>query len=254
MSLEFIDRSFSYTNLIKIFLLFGLGSIAGGFYYCLAMRIARGEDWKRGRSCCDMCGHILVPSDLIAVVSFLLLKGRCRYCGRKLSYRCLMTELFLGVVYVLTYLCFQRIDLNVLCLLNLFGLFLGLSLIDIETYIIPNGFIVTGIANRFFNPMFWLDHKYVLHRVFEALFLAGIICLLAWIMNKTSKKENLGGGDIKLIFVIGLYTGFYCGVWVLLVSSLIGSIYTLCTKKRRIPFGPFLSISAAIVLLYQGLI
>ena len=102
--------------------------------------------------------------------------------------------------------------------------------------------------------MFCLNLRYAIWRTVEAFLLAGMVYLLAWLMNKINKKENFGGGDIKLIFVIGLYTGFYYGVWVLLGSCLMGLIYIFCTKKRRIPFGPFLSVSAMFVLLYQGLI
>lgn len=254
MGWEYIDISFSRTSLSRILLLFCLGFAAGSFYQHVAMRIVNGKSWIKGRSRCDICGHTLAPRDLIPVVSFLLLRGRCRYCETKLSYRYLLTELLLGFVYVLTYLRFLKIDLNVLCLLNMFGLFLGLSLVDLELCIIPDGFIAAGIVNRFIDPLFWSDLRYCLYKTFGAFLIAGMVYLLTWMMNKINKKENFGGGDIKLIFVIGLYTGFYYGVWVLLGSSLIGLIYIFCTKERRIPFGPFLSVSTMIILLYRGLI
>ena len=144
MTSEFIDKLLSYSNLYKIFLLFFLGSIAGSFYHCAAMRILNGEDWKKGRSHCDLCGHVLTARDLIPIISFLLLKGRCRYCREKLSFKYLLIEVFLGFIYVLTYLCFQSINISLFCLLNLFGLLLGLSLVDLESYIIPDGFIMMG--------------------------------------------------------------------------------------------------------------
>ena len=254
MTSEFIDKLLSYSNLYKIFLLFFLGSIAGSFYHCAAMRILNGEDWKKGRSHCDLCGHVLTARDLIPIISFLLLKGRCRYCRGKLSYKYLLIELLLGFIYVSTYLRFQRINISLFCLLNFFGLLVGLSLVDLESYIIPDGLIVMGVINRFIDPMICLNLRYGVWRIFEALLLTGMVYLLAWLMNRINKKENFGGGDIKLIFVIGLYTGFYYGVWVLLGSCLMGLIYIFCTKKRRIPFGPFLSVSAMLVLLYRGLI
>ena len=254
MNWEFINKSFSYSDLIKIFLLFGLGSIAGSFYHCMAMRIINGEDWKKGRSHCDLCGHVLSPKDLIPIFSFLLLKGRCRYCRGKLSFKYLLIELLLGLIYVLTYLCFQRINISLFCILNLFGLLLGLSLIDLESYIIPDGFIMMGVINWFIGAMVCLNLRYVIWRIIEAFLLAEMVYLLVWLMNIIDKKENFGGGDIKLIFVIGLYTGFYYGIWVLLWSCLTGLVYALHVKKRRIPFGPFLSVSAMLVLLYRGLI
>lgn len=254
MNWDHINKSYSYTNLISIILLFCLGSIAGSFYHCIAMRIINGEDWKSGRSHCDLCGHVLTVGDLIPIISFLLLKGRCRYCRGKLSYKYLLIELLLGFIYVLTYLYFQRINISLFCLLNFFGLLVGLSLVDLESYIIPDGFIVVGVINRFIDPTIYLNLIYGICRVFEAFQLAGMVYLFAWLMNKINKKENFGGGDIKLIFVIGLYTGFYYGVWVLLGSCLIGLVYALHVKKRRIPFGPFLSVSAMFVLLYRGLI
>ena len=254
MGWEYIDISFSHASLSRILLLFCLGFAAGSFYQRVAMRIVNGKSWIKGRSRCDICGHTLAPRDLIPVISFLLLKGGCRRRETKLSYRYLLIGLFLGFIYALTYYRFQNIDLNVLCILNLFGLLLGLSLVDFKSCIIPDGFIAVAIINRFIDPLFWLDLRYCLYRIFGACFVAGMVYLLTWMMNKISKKENFGGGDIKLIFVIGLYTGFYYGVWVLLGSSLIGLIYIFCTKERRIPFGPFLSASTMIILLYRGLI
>lgn len=254
MNWEFINRSFSYTDLSCLILLFSLGSIIGGFYYFAAMCVISEEGQRKGRIRYDNCGHKLTAINLILVLSFLPLKGRCRYCRRRLLYRFLLSKLFLGFVYDLTYFRFLKIDLSILCLLSLFGLLLVLSLVDFKSYIIPDWIIVAGIINRFIDPKLWLDLGYDLYRIFESLLLSGIVWLLAWIMNKINKKENFGGGDIKLVFAIGLYTGFYYGIWVLLWSCLIGLVYALRVKKRRIPFGPFLSVSTMFVLLYRGLI
>ena len=88
-----------------MFLLFMSGASLGSFAYCAAIRIVRKEDWTRGRSHCDACGHTLSFFDLIPVFSYMFLKGRCRYCHARIPLSSLLSEVTGGILSVLLYIC-----------------------------------------------------------------------------------------------------------------------------------------------------
>ena len=130
-----------------LLLTFLLGAVLGSFANCMAWRIARGEDFVHGRSHCPVCGHVLAVRDLLPVLSYLMQRGRCRYCGAKLSRRYLLTELGTGLLFVLLLL---RYGVSWAALQNslLAVLLLAIALVDWDCMLIPNGLIVAGIGNR----------------------------------------------------------------------------------------------------------
>ena len=122
-----------------------LGAVFGSFLNCAAWRIAHGESFLRGRSHCPACGHTLSARDLVPVLSWLFRRGRCRYCGEKISARYPLTELAFAL---LTVLCLLRFDLTVVCLRNWVFLccLFCLSLVDLESYTIPDGCLLTALG------------------------------------------------------------------------------------------------------------
>ena len=101
-----------------------------------------GEDWTKGHSHCDTCGHELSTLDLIPIVSWLALKGKCRYCGAKVPARDVIFEIVLGLLFVGTLAFNRAVDPVVLQTLVLEVLLLGLSLADFDNHIIPDGFLL----------------------------------------------------------------------------------------------------------------
>ena len=232
------------------FILFILGTILGSFINCVAGRIVEGKDWIRGKSICENCKHELGPLDLIPVLSYIFLKGKCRYCGTKLSPRYMFTELLLGVCFVLCFLSRKTIDYTLVRNLILTVILLGISLVDLDSYIIPDGFIVAGILNWLVSIFFAADKKtYVLSGFFGAFVISGSVLVLSLIMDRILGKESLGGGDIKLLFMVCLYTGPYKGLFLLFLSCVIGLFFVLLLKKEKIPFGPSISMAAFVVML-----
>ena len=232
-----------------IIFVFVCGACFGSFLNCLAFRMIRKEDWIKGRSHCPSCGHVLGFFDLIPVLSWLLLKGRCRYCGSRISIRYPLSELFMGIVFVLAYL---KTVPDIFLLINrliLFSIFFCLSLIDLESYIIPDVFVVLGILNRIILTIFQGNIQTNLNDLAGAILISFGIYLIVSLMNFFTKQDCIGGGDIKLIFMICLYTGFYRAVLVLFLSSLLGLTTVLMTGKRKIPFGPCICLAAAAVIL-----
>ena len=128
-----------------IVLCFFLGAALGSFMNCIAGRIVRHEDWIHGRSKCDACGHVLGWRDLIPVFTYLLAKGRCRYCGAKIPSDCLWTEAGLGLLFVFFAEWFG-LSMETVRAMGLASILLGLSLVDLESYEIPDGFIIAGIV------------------------------------------------------------------------------------------------------------
>lgn len=230
-----------------VLLLFVCGTCFGSFLNCIAMRTVRRKNWISGRSRCPECHHVLKLRDLIPVFSYLFLKGRCRYCGSRIRLRYLTTELFMGIVWVHTYLMSHDL-ISFIFYLILFSLFFCLSLIDLESNKIPDIFIVLILINWFGLSL--CRREFEFNNILSSFLLTAGIYISVLLMEKLSGKECMGRGDIKLIFVVCLYTGFYRNIIVLFLSSLIGLMMVFMNGKRKIPFGPCICLAAALVILY----
>ena len=230
-----------------------LGAVFGSFLNCAAWRIAHGESFLKGRSRCPSCGRALEPVDLIPIFSWLFLRGRCRRCKAKISVRYPLTELGFAV---LTVLCLLRFDLTVLCLRNWVFLccLFCLSLVDLESYTIPDGtLVIAALAWALALPFLWEGWAAAGRQVLAGLVFGGGILLLSLLLDKILKKESLGGGDVKLFAVCGLYLGFVGSLFAMLLACLLGLLLGRLRRAESgqpIPFGPAIALAAALVLLY----
>ena len=232
---------------------FALGAVFGSFLNCVAWRITHGESALRGRSHCPSCGHILGPSELIPIISWLIQRGRCKSCGVKIPARYPLTELIFAV---LTLLCLLRFDLTELCLLNL--LFLGclflLTLTDLEDMIIPDGCLIAAVliwlAALPFVFTGWGD---VARSVAAALVFGGGLLGVSLVMDRLMGRDTLGGGDIKLLAVVGLYLGPIGALFALVLACVIGLLFHALRRgeeARPFPFGPSIAVATAAMLLF----
>ncbi|MCR5825207.1 MAG: prepilin peptidase [Oscillospiraceae bacterium] len=230
-----------------------LGAVSGSFLTCAAGRIVAGRSFLTGRSRCDACGHTLGVRDLVPVLSWLLLRGRCRYCGAKVPTRCLWTELLCAAMAAL---CLLRFDLTVLCLRNWLFLccLLLLSLVDWDSFEIPDGChvfsIVVWVAAAPFLGWLWRDAA--MH-VLCAFACGGALLGISLALDKLLGRDSLGGGDIKLFFVVGLYLGFVGTLFAVILACVLGLLLTVLRRAARgesVPFGPAISAAAAVMLLY----
>lgn len=230
------------------------GAVMGSFLNCAAFRIVRGESFVRGRSHCPACGHILTTAELVPVLSWAIQRGRCRACGQRISIRYPLTELGFALV---TVLCLLRFDLTVLCLRNyvfLCCLFL-LTLTDLEDMTIPDGChiaaILAWLAALPFTFTGWGD---VARSLLSALIFGGGLLAVSLVMDKLLGRDSLGGGDIKLFAVVGLYLGIIGTLFALVAACVLGlALSALLRGKeggRAFPFGPSIAASAALLLLY----
>ena len=179
-----------------------LGACMGSFLNCMAWRIVHGESVLHGRSHCDVCGHVLGAGDLIPVLSYIMHKGRCKYCGAKLSAGHVFAEVLTALTFLLLVLKYD-ISLQALEYILLACLLLAAAFTDLEGYMIPDRFIVTGIVVR---VVFLFLQGNVLENLMDALLggfspLAAVYCHRALDTKKCAKKEACGGGDVKLLFL-----------------------------------------------------
>lgn len=237
-----------------IVLAFIFGTCMGSFLNCAAWRIVRGESFVKGHSRCPACGHELGLRDLIPVISWMSTKGRCRYCGDKVSIRYPVTEIVFGFVSVA---CLLEFDLTVLCLRNyifLAILFL-LTLTDIDDMTIPDGChiaaVITWIAAE---PFIFKGWSHVISHVAAGMVFGFGLLAVSLVLDRVMGRDTLGGGDIKLIAVTGLYLGFIGNLFTLMIACFAGLLFNIVTKRTgedgTFPFGPWIAGAAAVMLLY----
>ena len=235
-----------------------LGLFMGSALNCLSYRMAHKKKWSNGRSECPSCRHTLKTVDLIPLFSWLFLKGKCRYCGNKISARYPLSEALLALIYV-SLLWRYGLSLQLLSTMVFCSCLFCLSFVDLDTQIIPDRFLVIPAVVRIVQLFIEQDFFEAHFALIPAVVLGGSILVLSLIMDKILKKDTMGGGDIKLLAVLGLFlSGFpTCiaeGLLLLLMASIIGiimgAILTKADADAIFPFGPALALSGWFILLF----
>ena len=253
---------FSIELIVYILLMtFSLGLIFGSFSNCLAWRIAHHESINHGRSHCAKCNHTLSPLDLVPVLSWLFLRGRCRYCHEKISIRYPLTELVCGAAFVgLVLRC--GISFQTLEYMALVVILLAVAMVDLETGFIPDRLLIAGAVNfvlfSILIPIF--EGGSILSALVSGLLgslaIFAPLFILVLIMDRVLGRESMGGGDLKLYFMIGLYFSWKCNLFLVLLSCLTGIAFFLVFRnvrlgedERAFPFGPAIAAAAYVSLL-----
>ena len=217
---------------------FVLGTVIGSFVNVMVIRGQRNEDFILSRSRCPKCGHILARKDLIPLLSYLFLKGKCRYCGENISIRYLLVEITGGIIGLLS----ENIGVFLV-----FMDLLAIALYDIDTMEIKDSYIVFILPVSFFL----IDKTFLTDHLLGALAVSVPMGIMAF------RFKGFGGADIKLMFVCGFWLGteriilsFIAGCILASVLSGIQIIRKKITAKDRIPFAPFLAAGMMIGYLY----
>ena len=245
--MEFV---FSLPKFFLIVLFFVLGSLFGSFANVLIYRMQRPEPLgllKRSR--CPQCASVIPFYLNIPLISWFLLKGRCRECRSPFSFRYPVVEFLSASVFALLffYIGWQWFLLE--ALIFSFGLIV-VSFIDLDQMILPDSFTLSGtalgLAGGYFNPERLFEEAF-----FGALFGGFVFWLIAKLYFLARGSEGMGGGDIKLSAWIGSVLGWKALPFVVLSASLSGlfvGFFLIARKKQRfntpLPFGPFLSAGA----------
>lgn len=229
-----------------------LGLVLGSGLNCLALRMAAGQKWAGSqRSLCPHCHHTLGPAELIPLFSWLMQKGKCRHCGKPISPRYPITEAVLAAVFVGLFFKYG-ITLRILTPMVFCCCLFCLSLIDLDTQIIPDRFLLIPLIARALELLLTGGLMGPVRGILPGLVIAGAVLVLSLVMDKVLKKDTMGGGDIKLLFVIGMYLTLpQCLLTVLLaciVGILMAALVMKAGKDTAFPFGPALSIAAVLTL------
>jgi len=246
------------TTVWTVYLCFWLavaGAAAGSFLDCAVSRWAAGKPPFSGRSRCAACGRVLPFWELAPVVSFLLQRGRCRGCGASIPRDCLWAEL----AGLLAFLCLgasvgPRWELGQWLVFA--ALLLAVSLADAARRIIPDPLLLALAANR----LVWLlllreDLPRAGLSALSGVGTAAVLLALVLAGERLAGRELMGGGDLKLLLVLGLYFDWPRQLLTLLAACLLGLLWAALTGKGRgsaLPFGPFLSLGAMFTVCFGG--
>lgn len=234
---------------MKIFICF-FGLIIGSFLNVIICRLPKNKSIITPSSHCPDCGTRLKPVDLVPVISFLWNRGRCRYCGVKISWQYPLVELLTALLFLSLYVKYG-INSKFINLLILVSLLIICSFIDLRNRIIPNKITYPGIILGFILSLFF-NHITFTSALLGLLIPAGLLFLIALIFNK-----GMGMGDVKLVAMIGTFIGWQDTLLSFFIGSLLGSVIGLILigtdsieRRTRIPFGPFISSGTIIMLLF----
>lgn len=235
-----------------------IGLICGSFSTALTHRIPQGGNWVSERSACPACGHHLGVLDLFPVFSWLLSRGKCRYCKAGISMRYPATELACALLCLGIYAIFGFTAEGLLCMACV-PVLMSLFLIDIDHFILPNQLMLALFAAGALRLMLgWTQGFDVMPYIVAALCYGFLSWGLGFAVEKALKKEALGFGDVKFFFVAGLWLGIDALPYFLMLSGVSGVIFALGWRYFKntpvFPFGPALIASFYILLLYQGAI
>lgn len=235
-----------------------LGLITGSFLNVCIFRIPAGRSIATPGSSCPSCGRMIAWYDNIPILSYFILRGRCRYCGATISLQYPIVE---GLTALLAFLLARLHPPLFTAPFWIFFAFvcslLVITFIDLKHFIIPDVITYPGIPVGIIASWFLTDVG-IRDSIIGAI--GGFLFLLfvAEFYRLLTGREGMGGGDIKLAGMIGAFTGWQGILFTVfagaLVGSIIGSLYLLLKKKESstpIPFGPFLSLGA-IVYLFIG--
>jgi prepilin signal peptidase PulO-like enzyme (type II secretory pathway) len=263
-----------------VLLLVLLGLCFGSFINALVWRLYQQSLPKRkhpkginlsilnGRSVCPGCGHQLAAKDLIPVLSWLTLRGRCRYCQRSISWQYPLVEASTALLFVGSYVWWPfgwsgvGIFQFVVWLIILVG-FMALAIYDLRWMLLPDRVVkplaILAVGQVIVLAVVKGDNALLWAAVWGLACLPGLFLVLYW----ASRGRWIGFGDVKLAVVLGLLVGGPLrAILLLFVASLVGSVVSLPllatgrkALSRRVPFGPFLIIATIIVYLFgTGLI
>lgn len=251
--------------------LFFVGLVVGSFLNVCIDRIPRGESLVFPPSHCDICEHALSWLDLVPVLSYLGLSGKCRYCGEPISWRLPVVELATGALFAGLAL---QLGFNprLAAAIMYVSIFLVILVVDLEQQIIPNRLIYPALPVVWLLSALWApseaarntlglfqilsqggDMPLALGQSLAGGLVAFLVMLIPWLLY----PDGMGAGDVKLAALVGLVTGFPLSFLALLLSfltgGLVGGLLLLSGAKGRkdpIPFGPFLVVAGMAALLW----
>lgn len=238
------------------------GACVGSFLNVCIVRIPRGKSVIWPPSHCPSCEHRISWWENIPLVSYIILRGKCRQCGERISIQYFLVELITALLSIAVWWYLHELRLYLAYFLLFVSPLIVIAFIDLEHRIIPDIISLPGIITGLvLNMVFAGKYGYydaALDSIAGIIIGGGFLFIVATVYEKLKKAEGMGGGDVKLAAMLGAFFGWRASIFMLLVSSVLGSfvgvILILVMKKDykyAIPFGPFL-VSAAFLYFFFG--
>lgn len=225
---------------------FLLGLCIGSFLNVCIYRLPAGRSIVRPRSMCLKCGYQLTAADNLPLVSYIGLRGRCRSCGVRISPRYPLVELLSGLMAAAALYRFGLTPAALIYYIFIAALIV-ITFIDLDHRIIPDVITLPGIPFFFFAALF-IPEVSIRDSVTGFLAGGGILFLVAWSYERLTGKEGMGGGDIKLLAMMGTLLGWKGVIFTIFVSSAAGTLVGVplmllsrANMKLALPYGPFLA-------------
>lgn len=255
-----------------------IGLALGSFCNALAWRVYKQSSLKnrktsskysilRGRSMCPECEHTLSVADLIPVFSWLLLGGRCRYCNKKISIQYPFVELIFVFAVLISYQ-FWPLSLSTMAVYLLFGIWLillvigfSMSIIDIKWQILPSKLVYLFGALSVTATLLLSLNIHNIEVLVNSIIGGSLLFLIFWSIYQVSGGKWIGGGDVRLLGVMGILLGWQKGLIAVVFASYLATIFVIglalarkYSKKMRIPFGPFLLLGTYVAFLFGDIL
>lgn len=271
--------------LIPFIFIFIFGLAIGSFLNVCIYRIPLNQSIVKPRSHCPKCNNLITWYDNIPLLSYLILRGKCRHCKTPISIRYFIVELLTGLLFLIVVWKFEGLNIVSVTYLVIVGCLIAITFIDLDHFIIPDvitypnmilGMLISVILSFLPNTRFlissWTSGPFSLvagkfyplyNAIFGLVIGGGILLLIGTTAKWILKKEAMGGGDVKLLAAMGTFIGYKLVLLTLIlasfVGSIIGAIVLIQAKKKEkdatpfghyIPFGPYLAIGIFIALIW----
>jgi leader peptidase (prepilin peptidase)/N-methyltransferase len=235
---------------------FMAGLVIGSFLNVLIYRLPREQQFVKGRSVCPYCGQTIKWYHNIPLLSYLILRGKCAYCRKPISFRYPLVELLNGIGYL--YFFWEQgwsIDLGIFAFLT--SVLIVIFFIDLDHQIIPDTITLPGIALGL-GVSLVSGGVSPLQSLIGTLVGGGSLYLVALLGDWLFKKESMGGGDIKLAAMLGAFLGWQKVLFIFLASAVIGLLVSIAImffsaklrQTRVVPFGPFIALAALVAIVW----
>ena len=241
-------------NIYVYLFLFILGVILGSVFNIIAYRLPIGESLLKRKSHCPFCNHVLSFKEIIPILSYVFLKGKCKVCHRRISLTYPFFELITGVLFALSYYVFGY-SMNLLIALTVISMIIIVVNSDYQYMIINDKILI------FFSILLFIEYSIQgginvgFLKLFNGLIALAVMFIIKLIGDIIFHKESMGGGDVKIMFVFGMIIGFPLAITSIFLASIIGLPISIVLVSRKtdsiVPFGPFLSIAALLLFLTQ---
>jgi leader peptidase (prepilin peptidase) / N-methyltransferase len=239
---------------------FFIGTLFGSFFNVCIHRLPREESISWPPSRCTTCKKSIAWFDNVPILSFILLRGRCRQCRSRFSIRYLVIELLTGIAFSWIWFRFGLTSLTAIAAV-LFSLLLIATVVDLEHQIIPDevslgglvvGLVVSALIPTLHGMTVWYEG--LLWSFVGALVGGGLIYATGVLGDLVFRKESMGGGDVKLLAMIGAFIGWQHVLLVYFMAPVLAlplGLFVKITKRSEvIPYGPFLSLAGWIAFLW----